>query len=69
MRLATYRPTIVDAARLGAIVDDLIVDVARLGEANGVALPSDMLGFIDLGPQGLRCPATCSASLTSDRKA
>ncbi|MEO7940717.1 MAG: fumarylacetoacetate hydrolase family protein [Burkholderiaceae bacterium] len=55
MRLATYRPTIVDAARLGAIVDDLIVDVARLGEANGVALPCDMLGFIDLGPVGWSC--------------
>jgi 2-keto-4-pentenoate hydratase/2-oxohepta-3-ene-1,7-dioic acid hydratase in catechol pathway len=55
MRLATYRPTIVDAARLGAIVDDLIVDVARLGEANAVALPSDMLAFIDLGPLGLTC--------------
>ena len=53
MRLATYRPTIVDAARLGAIVDDLIVDVARLGQAKGVALPSDMLGFIDLGPLAL----------------
>jgi len=55
MRLATYRSTIVDAARLGAIVDDLIVDVARLGAANGVALPSDMLGFIDLGPLALTC--------------
>jgi len=62
MRLATYRPTIVDAARLGAIVDDLIVDVARLGAASGVALPSDMLGFIDLGPQALTCLRTLLAA-------
>lgn len=53
MRLATYRPTIVDSARLGAVVDGLIVDVARLGEAKGVALPASMLEFIDQGQLAL----------------
>ena len=53
MRLATYRPSIVEAARLGAIVDDLIVDVARLAQTKGLVLPSDMLGFIDQGPLAL----------------
>jgi 2-keto-4-pentenoate hydratase/2-oxohepta-3-ene-1,7-dioic acid hydratase in catechol pathway len=53
MRLATYRPTIVEAARLGAVVDDLIVDVARLGQAKGVALPPSMQEFIDQGPLAL----------------
>jgi 2-keto-4-pentenoate hydratase/2-oxohepta-3-ene-1,7-dioic acid hydratase in catechol pathway len=53
MRLATYRPTIVDSARLGAVVDGLIVDVARLGHSKGVALPSSMLEFIDQGQLAL----------------
>ena len=53
MRLATYRATVVDAARLGAIVDDLIVDVERLGTAKAVALPATMLELIDQGPLAL----------------
>jgi len=53
MRLATYRPTIVDSARLGAVVNGLIVDVARLGHSKGVALPSSMLEFIDQGQLAL----------------
>ena len=50
MRLVTYRASIEAEARLGAIVDDLVVDLARFGAARGVDLPSTMLGFIDLGP-------------------
>src|SRR5688572_21325064 len=50
MRLATYRANIEAAARLGAIVDDLVVDVERIGAHAGVALPSSMLDLIDLGP-------------------
>lgn len=50
MHLVTYRPQLAASARLGALVDDLVVDVQRLGATRGVALPADMLDFIDLGP-------------------
>ncbi len=50
MQLVTYRSHPAAAARLGAIVADMVVDVERLGAACGVALPADMLEFIDLGP-------------------
>ncbi|SIT41550.1 Ureidoglycolate lyase [Paraburkholderia ribeironis] len=54
MRLVTYRPEVTAAARLGAIVDGAVVDLARLGDAMGHPLPSSMLEFIDLGPQAVR---------------
>lgn len=54
MRLVTYRATVEKEGRLGAIVDDLIIDVAILGERGGVSLPSRMLDFIDLGPVAVR---------------
>ncbi len=54
MRLVTYRPDVCAAARLGAIVDGSVVDLARLGEASGHSLPADMLSFIDLGPAAVR---------------
>lgn len=50
MRLVTFRAHVEAAARLGAIVDDLVVDVERIGAAAGVSLPAAMLDFIDLGP-------------------
>ena len=50
MRLTTYRANPTAAARLGFVAGDMVVDVHRLGEASGAALPSDMLHFIDLGP-------------------
>jgi 2-keto-4-pentenoate hydratase/2-oxohepta-3-ene-1,7-dioic acid hydratase in catechol pathway len=53
MRLVTYRANVEAEARLGAIVDDLVVDLAGLGGAKGVPLPSTMLAFIDLGPQAV----------------
>lgn len=40
-------------ARLVAVVDDLAVDVAKLGEAAGVPHPSTMLDYIDLGPTAI----------------
>ena len=53
MRLVTYRARCEAAARLGAIVDDLVVDVAGCSAPPvGVALPDTMLDFIDLGPPG-----------------
>lgn len=52
MRLVTYR--FGDAqARLGALVDDMLVDLERLGAQGGVELPSTMLAFIDLGAPAL----------------
>ncbi|MDF8335883.1 fumarylacetoacetate hydrolase family protein [Novosphingobium cyanobacteriorum] len=50
MRLVTYRRSIEAEARLGVLVDDLVVDVAILGERAGSPMPSRMLDFIRLGP-------------------
>jgi 2-keto-4-pentenoate hydratase/2-oxohepta-3-ene-1,7-dioic acid hydratase in catechol pathway len=50
MRLVTYRDSIEAAARLGAVVDDLVIDVEKIGAHAGVSLPSSMLAFIDLSP-------------------
>lgn len=50
MRLVTYRATIEHEARLGAIVDDLVVDLERYGATQDVRLPSRMLDFIAMGP-------------------
>ena len=50
MRLVTYRANIEAAARLGAVVDEVVVDVERIGAHAGVALPASMLDLIDLGP-------------------
>jgi 2-keto-4-pentenoate hydratase/2-oxohepta-3-ene-1,7-dioic acid hydratase in catechol pathway len=46
MRLVTYISGS-SAARLGVLVDGLVVDAERFGAARGVALPKDMLSFID----------------------
>jgi 2-keto-4-pentenoate hydratase/2-oxohepta-3-ene-1,7-dioic acid hydratase in catechol pathway len=61
MRLVTYRAGVEAAARLGAISDDLVVDLALLGAARGVALPSTMLELIDLGPVGWRAASALVA--------
>ncbi|SCU73720.1 Fumarylacetoacetate hydrolase domain-containing protein 2 [Cupriavidus necator] len=54
MRLVTYRAEVAAAARLGAIVDGNVVDLARFGAAVGVDIPATMLEFIDLGPDAVR---------------
>lgn len=59
MKLVTYRESIEAPARLGVIVDDLIVDVAALGEIYGEELPDTMLGLIDAGRPGLEALADC----------
>jgi 2-keto-4-pentenoate hydratase/2-oxohepta-3-ene-1,7-dioic acid hydratase in catechol pathway len=51
MRLVTFRRD--GEARLGAVVDDRVVDLAALAQASGESLPSDMLAFIDAGPAAL----------------
>lgn len=53
MRLVTYRANVMAAARLGAIVDGLVIDLHRLGMCAGHTLPQDMLAFIDMGQQAV----------------
>lgn len=57
MKLVTYRANVSAAARLGAIVDDLVIDLQQLGLHTGEALPDNMLDFIDLGPSALTTTA------------
>ena len=53
MKLVTYRAHVEAAARLGVLLEDRVIDVARLGAAGAVQLPDTMLGLIDAGPDGL----------------
>lgn len=59
MKLVTYRASVEEAARLGAIVDDLVVDVEALAASQGEDLPDTMLGLIDLGRPGLETLRDC----------
>ena len=52
MKLVTYRPSIEDEARLGVIVDDLVIDAESLGDAMGEDIPDTMLQLIDAGRPG-----------------
>ncbi|MBE8596209.1 fumarylacetoacetate hydrolase family protein [Xenorhabdus sp. BG5] len=54
MRLITYRSEVTAAARLGAVVNDHVVDLAKLAAHTGHRLPDNMLEFIDLGPLAVR---------------
>lgn len=65
MRLVTYRAHVGAEARLGAIVDNRVVDIARIGAFAGYTLPADMLSFIDLGPDAVK-QATSLLSHLSD---
>jgi 2-keto-4-pentenoate hydratase/2-oxohepta-3-ene-1,7-dioic acid hydratase in catechol pathway len=53
MRLVTYRKHPSDAGHLGAIIGNLVVDLAAFGEALGEPLPDSMLDFIDMGPNAI----------------
>lgn len=66
MRLVTYRAEVCAAARLGALVDDDVVDIALLGEHAGQKMPADMLAFIDLGPNAIRKTSELLASYKKD---
>jgi 2-keto-4-pentenoate hydratase/2-oxohepta-3-ene-1,7-dioic acid hydratase in catechol pathway len=59
MKLVTYRASVEAAARLGVLVDDLVVDVAALAAAQGKVLPGTMLGLIDAGRAGLDTLRDC----------
>ena len=66
MKLATVRHHPLDESRLVAVVDvdssPLVVDIAQLGAAAGVELPSTMLEFIDLGPTAIPLTADLVAN-------
>ncbi|MDO7835277.1 fumarylacetoacetate hydrolase family protein [Sphingobium sp. HBC34] len=50
-------------ARLGVLHDDLVIDLERFGACVGLALPSTMLDFIDMGPAAVRVVATALETL------
>jgi len=66
MKLVTYRKKPDDAGRLGAIIDDLVVDLNAFGQAVGVALPATMLDFIDLGPTAVTATSALLQSAAKD---
>jgi len=49
MRLVTYAKG--NGNRLGAVVNDHVVDLVRAGEVQGIALPAAMLDLIAAGPE------------------
>ena len=57
MRLVTYRADVCAAARLGALVGDLVIDLNLLAARSNRALPTSMLELIDLGPAAWRAAA------------
>ncbi|TIT71743.1 MAG: fumarylacetoacetate hydrolase family protein, partial [Mesorhizobium sp.] len=59
MKLVTYRASVEAAARLGVLVDNLVVDVGALATAQGTILPDTMLGLIDAGRSGLDMLRDC----------
>ncbi len=65
MKLVTYRASVEAPAKLGVLVDDLVVDVASLAAAQGTALPGTMLGLIDTGRPGLEALKACIDSAKS----
>ncbi|MDU0957213.1 MAG: FAA hydrolase family protein, partial [Bradyrhizobium sp.] len=68
MRLVTYTLGS-SGARLGALVNGLVVDVERLGASHHLSWPNDMLSFIDnsvtLLPALGQCLDSGSGSLPS----
>lgn len=52
MKLITFQNRKLQT-RLGVLVDGLAIDIERLGAAAGVALPDNMLDFIDAAPASL----------------
>jgi 2-keto-4-pentenoate hydratase/2-oxohepta-3-ene-1,7-dioic acid hydratase in catechol pathway len=69
MRLVTYRSHVEAEARLGVLVDETVIDVALLGKQGGIALPSRMLDFIDLGPDAVAIVSDLLAAANHRRAA
>lgn len=68
MKLVTYRASVAAEGRLGVIVDDLVVDVAKLGESVALPLPSTMLDFIDMEPDALAALKAALAETATSRR-
>lgn len=66
MKLVTYRAHVEGAARLGVLLDDLVVDVAALADSMGEVLPYTMLGLIDAGRPGLALLRACLEEADGD---
>ncbi|QBR40882.1 FAA hydrolase family protein [Kerstersia gyiorum] len=66
MRLVTYRTEPAAAGRLGAIVDDLVVDLELFGDVAGQPLPDNMLDFIDLGPSAVKLTSQLLAEMKGE---
>ena len=66
MRLVTYRRDVCAAARLGALVETTVVDLALLAASVGKQLPATMLDFIDLGPQAVKSTTQLLKSFEGD---
>jgi len=66
MKLVTYRTHPADAGHLGAIVGDLVVDLAAFGDALGEPLPDTMLEFIDLGPSAVAATTLMLADMEGE---
>mgnify|MGYP003673379647 FL=1 len=54
MKLVTYRKSVEDPARLGALVEGYVLDVERLGYGVGIDLPDRMLDLSAAGPAAWR---------------
>jgi 2-keto-4-pentenoate hydratase/2-oxohepta-3-ene-1,7-dioic acid hydratase in catechol pathway len=65
MRLVTYRAGVEAAARLGAIVGELVIDLEKVGAATGLPLPVAMLDLIDMGPAAWSDTASHLRALTA----
>lgn len=66
MHLVTCRDDVASAARLGAVVGDLVVDLERLGAGTDQPLPSAMQAFIELGPRVVRSTSALLARCGQD---
>lgn len=54
MKLVTYRKSVEEPARLGALAEGYVLDVERLGYGVGIELPNRMLDLIAAGPAAWR---------------
>lgn len=67
MRLLTYDAG--GASRLGLLLGDRVVDLAGAGRSLGLALPGEMLQFIDEGDQALADARKVAEALSADAAA
>lgn len=66
MKLITYRKGPQCEARLGVVLNHMVVDVEKLGATVGQAFPSSMLALIDQGQDGLAAIAKALGETVSN---